>query len=76
MSQEDYMRYVHMNLRPGAKPLYVKPLKIIEARAEHFNPPSFNRITAETAKDAVLFLRKGSFEAFSAVTSIPRIPIP
>jgi len=48
VSQEDYMRYVHMNLRPGAKPLYVKTLKMIEARAENFDPPPFNRITAET----------------------------
>ncbi|MBK1872031.1 alpha/beta hydrolase [Marinobacter sp. 1-3A] len=46
--QEDYMRYVHMNLRPGAKPLYVKTLKMIEARAENFDPPPFNRIAAET----------------------------
>lgn len=48
VSEDDYMRYVHMNLRPGAKPLYVKTLKMIEARAENFDPPPFNRITAET----------------------------
>lgn len=45
---EDYMRYVHMNLRPGAKPLYVKTLKMIEARAENFDPPPFHRISADT----------------------------
>ncbi|MBK1885654.1 alpha/beta fold hydrolase [Marinobacter sp. DY40_1A1] len=30
--EEDYMHYVHMNLRPGAKPQYVITLKMIEAR--------------------------------------------
>ncbi|WP_303290679.1 alpha/beta hydrolase [Marinobacter sp. SS5-14b] len=48
IDDEDYFRYVHMNMRPGAKPLYIKTLKMIEARAENFDPPPFKRITAET----------------------------
>lgn len=48
VAQEDYIRYVHMNQRPGAKPLYVKTLKMIEARAGNFEPAPFNRITAKT----------------------------
>jgi pimeloyl-ACP methyl ester carboxylesterase len=48
VDEEDYIRYVQMNLRPGAKPLYVKTLKMIEARAENFDPPPFGRITADT----------------------------
>lgn len=48
VQEEDYIRYVQMNLRPGAKPLYVKTLKMIEARAENFDPPPFGRITADT----------------------------
>lgn len=48
VDEEDYFRYVHMNMRPGAKPLYVKTLEMIEARAENFDSPPFNRITAET----------------------------
>lgn len=48
IDDEDYFRYVHMNMRPGAKPLYIKTLRMIEARAENFDPPPFKRITAET----------------------------
>ena len=48
IDEEDYFRYVHMNQRPGAKPLYIKTLKMIEARAENFDPPPFQSITAET----------------------------
>lgn len=48
IQQKDYVRYVQMNQRPGAKPLYIRTLKMIEARAENFDPPPFKRITAET----------------------------
>jgi len=48
IDDEDYFRYVHMNMRPGAKPLYIKTLRMIEARAENFDPPPFKRLTAET----------------------------
>ena len=48
ITPESYRRYVHMNQRPGAKPLYMKTLELIEARADNQTPPAFDRITAET----------------------------
>lgn len=48
ITSESYDRYVHMNQRPGAKPIYMKTLQIIEARADSSEAPDFGRITAET----------------------------
>jgi pimeloyl-ACP methyl ester carboxylesterase len=48
ITPESYDRYVHMNQRPGAKPVYMKTFELIEARADSVEPPDFARITAET----------------------------
>lgn len=48
ITPESYSRYVHMNQRPGAKPIYMKTLEIIKARADNPEPPVFRNITAET----------------------------
>ncbi len=48
ITPESYRRYVHMNQRPGAKPVYMKTLELIEARADSPVPPDFRSITAET----------------------------
>ena len=48
ITPESYSRYVHMNQRPGAKPVYMKTLELIEARAANPKPPTFSNITAET----------------------------
>lgn len=48
LRDEDQFRYVHMNQRPGAKPIYVKTLKIIEARSKNTDPLPFHRIAAPT----------------------------
>lgn len=48
LRDEDVFRYVHMNQRTGAKPIYVKTLKIIKERSVNTDPLPFNRISAPT----------------------------
>ncbi|MDI9244160.1 alpha/beta hydrolase [Marinobacter sp. CHS3-4] len=48
ITPKSYSRYVHMNQRAGAKPVYMKTLELIEARADSTVPPDFRSIKAET----------------------------
>lgn len=48
MQDKDVYRYVHMAQRPGAKPIYMKTLEMVEERAENEAPLPFYRIAAPT----------------------------
>ncbi|MFE8069764.1 alpha/beta hydrolase [Marinobacteraceae bacterium S3BR75-40.1] len=48
IKDKDIYRYVRMNQRPGAKPLYVKTLKMIDEQAKNLDPRPFYRISAPT----------------------------
>lgn len=48
MSEKDITRYVQMSQRPGARPIYMKTLKMVEERAENEAPLPFYRINAPT----------------------------
>lgn len=45
---EDAYRYVRMNQRPGAKPLYVRTLEIVDELASNAGPRPFNSVSAPT----------------------------
>lgn len=46
--KNDLYRYVQMSQRPGAKPIYIKTLKMIEAQAASEDPLPFHQIKAPT----------------------------
>lgn len=48
MKEKDVRRYVQMSQRPGARPIYMKTLEMVEERAENDAPLPFYRITAPT----------------------------
>ncbi|WP_148862665.1 alpha/beta fold hydrolase [Marinobacter fonticola] len=48
MHDKDVYRYVHMSQRPGAKPIYMKTLEIVDERAQNEAPLPFFRINAPT----------------------------
>ncbi|BES71590.1 alpha/beta hydrolase [Marinobacter nanhaiticus D15-8W] len=48
MQDKDVYRYVHMAQRPGAKPIYMKTLEMVEERTENEAPLPFYRIAAPT----------------------------
>ncbi|TBW54764.1 alpha/beta hydrolase [Marinobacter halodurans] len=48
MKEKDVRRYVQMSQRPGARPIYMKTLEMVEERAENNAPLPFYRITAPT----------------------------